>query len=101
VIKDDCQLSDGLQTGLCSAAVFITSEPDLKKGYQYLLLIEDFLYPRTDVDSLEAVQRMKPFWTIGPECYGWLDEPHLQVYQECLQDGKVLFGTYEGGEDDE
>jgi hypothetical protein len=84
----------------CSNTVYKVINESEKNEYQYLLATRNFLgeHSRIDVNSLKAVRRMKPFWSIGPDCYGWLDEQYLQA-QEYLQDEKVLLGTYRGDED--
>lgn len=35
-------------------------------------------HPRQDPQSLQAVRRMKPFWSLGPDCYNWIEDTFLQ-----------------------
>jgi hypothetical protein len=62
----------------CSREVYgVVEDNDV---YALLLASRDFLaeHPRNDAQSLDAVRRMKPFWTNGPQCYSWIDIPFLQ-----------------------
>jgi len=79
----------------CTNTVYkVIGESD-RSLYAYLLANRDFLdeHPRKDAASLNMVRRMKPFWSAGPQCYAWINEPFLQAYHQPLvdDDGEFLF----------
>jgi hypothetical protein len=56
---------------------------------------------RQDPQSLDAVRRMKPFWTNGSQCYGWIDVPYLQYpAQVSAVEGVSTTGPLVAGDDD-
>jgi hypothetical protein len=59
----------------CSPTVYRGIDAAHKASYALLLSSRDFLgeHPRTDVETLKAVRRMKPFWNGGDDCYHWVE----------------------------
>jgi hypothetical protein len=41
-------------------------------------------HPRQDPASLQAVRRMKPFWSLGEDSYHWMDKEFLQSYTKSV-----------------
>jgi hypothetical protein len=79
----------------CSNTMYKVINPSDRALYKFLLGHRDLLdeHSRQDAQSLNAVRRMKPFWSVGPECYSWIDVPMLQNYQEWKDDaGELLVG---------
>jgi hypothetical protein len=66
--------------------------------YRFLLRNSNFLdeHPRQEVDSLNAVKRMKPFWSAGVECYHWIRIPFLHAFKEFPDEvGSLFVGEYD------
>jgi hypothetical protein len=85
----------------CSDTVYNVIGPYDQYLYKSLLGNRDVLdeHPRKDEGSLSAVRMMKPFWSAGPSCYGWIDEPSLQERQAwCDDDGELFVGRYNDDE---
>ncbi|EGO24869.1 hypothetical protein SERLADRAFT_415804 [Serpula lacrymans var. lacrymans S7.9] len=59
----------------CSSTVYRAIDGTDKNVLAKLLRIHDLLaeHPRQDSRSLEAVRRMKPFWSAGEPSYHWLE----------------------------
>ena len=55
----------------CSPTVYQSIDTAHKVSYAFLLSSRDFLgeHPHSDVRSLAALRRMKPFWTGSDDCY--------------------------------
>jgi hypothetical protein len=64
----------------CSDTGYKVIKHSERSLYKLLLGNHDFLdeHPRDDNDSLDAVRRMKPFWSVGHQCYHWTDVPFLR-----------------------
>ncbi|KAH7925110.1 hypothetical protein BV22DRAFT_1129298 [Leucogyrophana mollusca] len=81
----------------CSNTVYRVIEDESRLLYKSLLANKDFLneHPRQDEDSLAAVRRLKPFWTIGAACYHWIRLPFLRGHHETVPDeeGRVIVGA--------
>jgi len=74
----------------------VISQSD-RDTYKFLLANRDILdeHPRKDDETLKAVRAMKPFWSAGPNCYSWINEPFLRRYQEFSDDEGLFVGKYE------
>ncbi|KAF5373422.1 hypothetical protein D9615_009451 [Tricholomella constricta] len=59
----------------CSPTVYRGIDAAHKDKYAQLLKSRDFLgeHPRQNSQTLKAVQRMKPFWNGGEDCYHWVE----------------------------
>ncbi|KAF8592712.1 hypothetical protein K439DRAFT_1656117 [Ramaria rubella] len=59
----------------CSNKVYKGIYPDDKAKYAFLLASRNFLgeHPRQNIESLNALCRMKPLWAAGKEYYHWLE----------------------------
>jgi hypothetical protein len=82
----------------CSDTVYKVISPTERSTYQLLLGSRDLLgeHPRQDPESLQAVRRMKPFWSLGPDCYDWIEDTFLrQDVRMQLTDEGVSVGQYE------
>ncbi|KAF9075121.1 hypothetical protein BDP27DRAFT_34021 [Rhodocollybia butyracea] len=57
----------------CSPTVYQVIKPDERGAYVTLLASHSLLQenPRQDSESVEALKRLKPFWSHGLETYGW------------------------------
>ncbi|KAF9518250.1 hypothetical protein BS47DRAFT_1482756 [Hydnum rufescens UP504] len=83
----------------CSNTVYnVISDLD-RPVLHFLLANRDILaeHPRLDVESLQAVRKMKPFWTAGSESYAWVAEPLLRNYEQLNgdDDGGLSIGDYD------
>lgn len=65
----------------CSNTVYKGITIAQRSIYQLLLASRDFLaeHPRQNAAALSAVRRMKPFWSVGQDCYHWVDEERLRM----------------------
>ncbi|KAF9519221.1 hypothetical protein BS47DRAFT_1482200 [Hydnum rufescens UP504] len=82
----------------CSSKVYGVVSEDDRGVYRFLLGNSNFLdeHPRQDVDSLGVVKMMKPFWTVGVECYHWIQVPFLHAFKELPHGaGSLLVGEYD------
>lgn len=63
----------------CSPSVYRGIDEPRKASYALLLSSRDFLgeHPRQDVKTLQAVRRMKPFWSGGDDSYHWVEENNI------------------------
>ncbi|KAH7920465.1 hypothetical protein BV22DRAFT_1181105, partial [Leucogyrophana mollusca] len=89
----------------CSNTVYRVIENESRLLYKSLLANKDFLdeHPRQDKDSLAAVWRLKPFWTIGATCYHWIKLPFLRGHHEPAPDeegGVIVRAPMEHDESD-
>jgi hypothetical protein len=85
----------------CSPGVYGVVED--KSIFAELLAWDEPLayHGRQDPQSLDAVRRMKPFWTNGSQCYGWVDVPYLQYSaQVSAVEGVSTTGPLVAGDDD-
>ena len=87
----------------CSHTVYnVIAESD-KPVYCFLLGHHDFLdeHARRDSASLSAVRRMKPVWSLGVDCYHWIEEEFLQQKLSWIDDeeGVLLVGKYQDEDD--
>jgi len=80
----------------CSDKVYsVISESDMPV-YAFLLGNHDMLdeHPRSDAQSLSVIRTLKPFWSVGPDCYSWIDDNFLRR-NEVLSDSDVDEGQHE------
>ena len=59
----------------CSNTVYEVIDPGQNDKYAYLLASREFLgeHPRQDIECLDGVCRMDPFWAAGKACFDWLE----------------------------
>ncbi|KAH7911650.1 hypothetical protein BJ138DRAFT_1100885 [Hygrophoropsis aurantiaca] len=67
----------------CSDSVYSVVSAADRSLYSFLLEDRGFLddHPYQDEENLSMLQKMKPFWVAGPDCYGWINEPFLNKVQ--------------------
>jgi hypothetical protein len=63
----------------CSPTVYRGIREEQRAGFALLLRLRDFLgeHARRDDNSIAALRSMKPFWSLGQNCYHWIDCPQL------------------------
>ncbi|THH12410.1 hypothetical protein EW146_g7725 [Bondarzewia mesenterica] len=77
----------------CSGTVYKGIMPEDKDTYTSLLASRDLLseHPRTSDGAIAAVRRLKPSWTVGKECFHWIQNTSLgHVVDEEEVEGIVI-----------
>ncbi|KAH7908450.1 hypothetical protein BJ138DRAFT_1157601 [Hygrophoropsis aurantiaca] len=79
----------------CSNTVYKVIPAHARSKYGALLATRHILdeHPRQDVETLNAVRTMKPFWNAGLECYHWINEPYLKKFLELEEREMVVVGS--------
>ncbi|KAF8590094.1 hypothetical protein K439DRAFT_1657646 [Ramaria rubella] len=89
----------------CSSTVYKIIEVSQKGDYAFLLAPGDFLaeHPRMSPKSLQAVRRMKPFWSAGSGCYDWIENDFLNKSEnnENTEESWLAVGSPLRDHDDE
>ncbi|KAF8573296.1 hypothetical protein K439DRAFT_1375811, partial [Ramaria rubella] len=89
----------------CSSTVYKIVEVSQKGDYAFLLASGDFPteHPRTSSESLQAVRRMKPFWSAGSCCYHWIENDFLNQSEnnENTEESWLVVGSPLQDHDDE
>ncbi|KAF8573314.1 hypothetical protein K439DRAFT_1625165 [Ramaria rubella] len=89
----------------CSSTVYKIVEVSQKGDYAFLLASGDFPteHPRTSSESLQAVRRMKPFWSAGSCCYHWIENDFLNQSEnnESTEESWLVVGSPLQDHDDE
>ncbi|KZP24260.1 hypothetical protein FIBSPDRAFT_1012129 [Athelia psychrophila] len=78
----------------CSDTVYGVIAPDERARYQNILASRDFLHehPRQTHRSLDAVKRLKPFFSIGLSSYHWIQDAKLDGAQAIQLSNMVEAG---------
>ncbi|THG93582.1 hypothetical protein EW026_g7691 [Hermanssonia centrifuga] len=62
----------------CSDTVYKVIRPEDRQKWQ-TLLVDEFLADHPRKETLAQVRRLKPFFTLGKECYHWFNDPSLNL----------------------
>jgi hypothetical protein len=87
----------------CSLTVYCGIREEQRAGFALFLRSRDFLgeHARGDDNSIAALWNMKPFWSVGPPCYHWIDYPQLQFEPVQPVESKYEEGVFVSKAEDE
>ncbi|PSR77493.1 hypothetical protein PHLCEN_2v7848 [Hermanssonia centrifuga] len=63
----------------CSNTIYKVIHPEDRQKWQKLLMVDEVLAEHPRDETIVQVRGLKPFFTLGKECYHWIDNPLLNL----------------------